>query len=96
MNAVKQWNCECKIMWHACSKHKFAKAHVTQASKQAKTARSQPSPANEPMERRRKVAKPATTIDQFVAEIYERQNGKGKEKTIPVESYLLEVLSVKK
>ena len=59
-------------------KHKFAKAHGARAVKQVKTVRGQPFPESEPLARRQKVIRPATTIDQFIADDLRTERRKRK------------------
>ena len=43
---VKEWRCECNVIWHTCHKHKYAKAHDCKAPLQPKATQGHSPPAN--------------------------------------------------
>ena len=53
--AVKEWRCECNVVWHICSKHKYAKAHDYETPSKCNATIGQPSPASNQSTMRKKI-----------------------------------------
>ena len=52
---VKEWRCECNVIWHTCSKHKFAKAHDYKTPLHSKATNGQSPPHNHHHAKRMKI-----------------------------------------
>ena len=80
---VKEWRCECNVIWHTCSKHKFAKAHDYKTPKQSKATNGQSSPASHHNTKRTKIHGESSLSILMSADVNGVRASKRKRNAIP-------------
>ena len=59
---VKQWRCECGLLWHTCRIHRYAKASDSRHSRQSDATKGQSPPAENPDAKRGKVNRQSSDL----------------------------------
>ena len=75
---VKDWKCECKIIWHTCRIHRYARANDTRKTKQSQATNGQSAPAANPEAKRVKVRRQNSDLETNAAD--DNRNGSNKRK----------------